>query len=489
LFSNSRLVSIFNLPIVAITAWLLWRSLDWPLIGDAAIFHFIADQFLMGAIPYRDIFDINMPLIYGIHAAIVLVCGMGDVAWRAFDLGAAAIMSALILMLVRPAGLAVAILAMLVMLATHLLLGSYAAGQRDFLVAIFAVAAAWTSALATEDTERRWLYVGAAGAFTMIAATIKPSALFLIFLPALTIVRLHWRDVVWIAAGAAGVGFLVFGTLEALGGLGAFITMLRELLPRYASLDKPTIAEMLRACLRLGPMGGLAIAAVLGIASPKPARVRAMMGVTAFGLIHLLVQRKGYFYHVYPLGVGLACWGSWSLAALSTRRALVCLILIVSTFGWFAVQTLNRVEKYPELRAASAMKIALESHLPRGARVQMLDSDRGAFLAMARAGMRQATPHIQWFSLILAEDRGRAEFLAALEADPPAAMLLTNDFWPKRQGFESMDEWREFKAFLTSHYDLSAAGQEHYIDWQFYLRRLPALDIRKHGPSTTPLRK
>jgi hypothetical protein len=417
-----------------------------------------------------------MPLIYGVHAAIVLVGGMSDAAWRAFDLGAAAIMSALILLLVRPAGLPAAILAMLVVLATHLLLGPYAAGQRDFLVAIFAAAVAWTSALATEDTERRWLYVAAAGALTMIAATIKPSALLLVFLPALTMVRLRWRDVVWIAAGAAGVGFLVFGTLAALGGLGAFITMLRELLPRYASLDKPTVADMLRACLRLAPMGGLAVAAVLGIASPKPARARAMMGLTAFGLIHLLVQQKGYFYHVYPLGIGLACWGSWSLAALPTRQALVCLILIVSTFGWFVVQTSDRVEKYPELRAASAMKIVLEGHLPRGARVQMLDSDRGAFLAMARAGMRQATPHIQWFSLILADDRVRAEFLAALEADPPAAMLLTNDFWPKRQGFESMDDWREFKAFLTSHYDLSAAGQEDYIDWQFYLRRLPASD-------------
>jgi hypothetical protein len=470
------LVAIFNLPIVAITAWLLWRSLDWPLIGDAAIFHFIANQLLLGAVPYRDIFDINMPLIYGVHAAVVLVGGMGDVAWRAFDLGAAAIMSALILMLVRPAGLAVAILAMLVMLATHLLLGPYAAGQRDFLVAILAAAAALTSTLAAEDTERRSLYVGTTGAFTMIAGTIKPSALLLIFLPALTIVRLQWRDVVWIAAGAAGVGFLVFGALGALGGLGAFITMLWELLPRYALLDKPTIAEMLRTCLGLGPMAGLAVAAFLGIAGPKPARARAMMGVTAFGLIHLLVQRKGYFYHVYPLGAGLACWGSWSLAALPTRRALVCLILIVSTFGWFVLQTLNRVEKYPELRAAAAMKIALESHLPRGARVQMLDSDRGAFLAMARAGMRQATPHIQSFSLILAEDRARAEFLAALETDPPAAMLLTNDFWPKRPGFESMDEWRDFKAFLTSHYDLRAAGQEDYIDWQFYLRRLSALD-------------
>jgi hypothetical protein len=104
----------------------------------------------------------------------------------------------------------------------------------------------------------------------------------------------------------------------------------------------------------------------------------------------------------------------------------------------------------------------------------MLDSDSGAFLAMARAGMRQATPHIQWFSLLFAKDSGRREFLAALEADPPAAILLTNDQWPKGQGFEAADNWPEFMALLTSHYDLNLTGHEDYILWRFYLRRAPA---------------
>ena len=136
--SNSRLVTVFNLPLAVIIGWLLWRSLDWPLVGDATIFHFIAGQMNMGAVPYRDIADINMPLTYDIHAAVVAIGGMSDGAWRAFDLTAAAVMSAFILMLVGPAGRAVAILAMLAVLVTHLLLGPYAAGQRDFLMSIAA---------------------------------------------------------------------------------------------------------------------------------------------------------------------------------------------------------------------------------------------------------------------------------------------------------------------------------------------------------------
>ena len=134
-YSTPRLIAIANVPIVAVVAWLLGRSLAWPLTGDAAIFHFMAGQFLIGLVPYRDLADINMLLLYGIHAAVVAIGGMSDAAWRAFDLLAAAVMSVLIAMLVRPAGLAAAALAVLAMLATHLLLGPYAAGQRDYLVA------------------------------------------------------------------------------------------------------------------------------------------------------------------------------------------------------------------------------------------------------------------------------------------------------------------------------------------------------------------
>ena len=468
---TSRLIAIANWPLLAVTAWLLWRSLAWPLTGDAAIFHFMADQFLIGLVPYRDLADINMPLIYGIHAAIVWIGGLSDAAWRAFDLLAAAVMSAVIAMLVRPAGRAAAILAVLAMLATHLLLGPLAAGQRDYLLAILALAVAWLSIAAHEAPQRRGVYLLAAGACAMTAASLKPSALLLFLLPTLTIGWPRARDIAWMAAGALTAGLAVFGTLTALGGLGAFIDMLRTLLPAYASLNDPTVWQMLHACAGLAPLAGFALAAMLGIAGAKPARLRALMGLAAFGVIHLLVQRKAFFYHVYPLGVGLACWGAFSLATLSRWRALACLALIVATVGWRAVEASRHVDKYPELQAAGAMQAALATQLPRGARVQVLDSDRGAMLAMARAGMRQSTRHMQWFSLILGDDAERAAFLAALAADPPAAFLLTNDVWPQRPGFGAMDEWPEFRAFLTSHYDVRFTGHEDYIDWRLYLRR------------------
>ena len=203
LLSTAKLATLFNLPLAIVAGWLLWRSLDWPLVGDATVFHFIASQFQMGAVPYRDIFDVNMPLIYYIHAAVVAIGGMGDVAWRAFDLTAAVIMSILILMLVWPAGRAVAILAGLIVLVTHFLLGPYSAGQRDFLMSIPALAAALASARAAEDQKHGRSYLMLVGAFAMTAASIKPSGMLLLLLPVFAMVERDWRKSLWVIIGAA----------------------------------------------------------------------------------------------------------------------------------------------------------------------------------------------------------------------------------------------------------------------------------------------
>jgi hypothetical protein len=470
---RSKLVAAFDLPLAVLAGWLLWLSLGWPLVGDATIFHFIASQMSMGAVPYRDIIDVNMPLIYDIHAAIVALGAMSDVGWRLFDLAATALLSVCILMLVWPAGRAVAILAVLAVLLMHLLLGRYAAGQRDFLMTIPTLAAAWASVKIAEDPRRFRIFLALAGAFAMTAALIKPSGIVLLALPLLA-KRLQWRDPIWIAAGAIAVGTVVFGALAARGGLGAFITMIRDVMPVYASMGARPLLEVLKALQWLAPIAGLAVAAALGIGMSKPPRVRVMIGLTVFGLIHLLVQRKGWSYHVYPLGVGLVCWGAWTLAALSVWRVAASLTVMALTLGWCVLHSISTVDDNTALRAASAMQSVLERHLPRTARVQMLDADSGAFLAMARAGMRQATPHIQWFSLLLADDSVRRDFLSALDVDPPDAVLLTNDQWPKGAGFEAVDGWLEFTAILKSQYELTTIGRDDFIQWRFYLRRAPA---------------
>jgi hypothetical protein len=476
-------VAVFNLLLAIPTVWLLWRSLDWPLVGDASIFHFIANQMAMAAVPYRDIADVNMPLTYDIHAAVVALGGVGDAAWRAFDLAAAALLSVGILALVWPAGRAEAVLAVLTVLLMHLLLGRYAAGQRDFLMAIPALGVAWASARAAEDQRSRHALrhalLALAGALAMTAALIKPSGIVLLALPVLALpdlaMKLDWRQLLWIAAGALVVALGEFGLLAARGGWPAFVTMVFDVLPAYASMGAQRPLEVLKAVHWIGPVGGLAVAAALGIGIPKSPRLRVLIGLTAFGLIHLMVQRKGWLYHIYPLGVGLACWGAVALSALPLRRVLLSLAVVALILGWSVPASMSQDENDPALRSSFAMQSALERRLPRGARVQMLDSDSGAFRAMARAGMRQATPHIQWFSLLLGTEDVRQDFLSSLKTNPPDGFLFTNNQWPKEAGFEAVDEWPELAGLLKSRYDLAQTGQDDFIQWRLYVRRRPEI--------------
>ena len=53
-----------------------------------------------------------------------------------------------------------------------------------------------------------------------------------------TMGRVAWRDILWTAAGALSVAIAVFGTLALMGGASAFVTMLTDLLPRYAAFHR-----------------------------------------------------------------------------------------------------------------------------------------------------------------------------------------------------------------------------------------------------------
>src|SRR5207247_10839055 len=112
------------------------------------------------------------------------------------------------------------------------------------------------------------------------------------------------------------------GLLAALGACWDLIEMVQRLMPRDAPLGSRPLYDILGdTAVWLAPTGGLALAAMLNLSAPKPPRLRVMIGLTLFGVIHLLAQRKGWFYHVYPLVIGLNCWCVYSLDSLSMRRS------------------------------------------------------------------------------------------------------------------------------------------------------------------------
>lgn len=472
------------------TAWLAWASLDWPITVDGGFFHFVGAQMLLGEVPYRDLFDFNFPLIFVLHAAIIAIGGTGDLAFRLYDLGILTLVGVLAGTLVWPAGRTLAALAALSIVFSHLTFGPTSAGQRDFVLLVPALAAALLSAYAWEQPARRSLLLMAVGVASALAALLKPTGALLALLPFLG-GRFRWQDAAWVLGGASAMAFIALSALAAVGALGPFLTDVTVGLPIYTSIERYSIGALLVtvgwALPAKGVRLGFALAAFFGLRGPQPPRARMMMGLTVFGLVHFLVQRNGYFYHIYPLLAGIFCWGAWSIRQIPPPAALLVVALIGASFATRGINVveLERSLDFNRLVVAQAPDViaaSLASRLPPGARVQLLDSASPASLAMARAGMRQATSQFQWFFLLLGPDVWRTEFIAALKANPPDAVLVTNWQWPLNYGFEALDNWPEFVAELACCYVLAESqtmsGPLHgwvgfsSVSWRLYLRTM-----------------
>src|SRR5206468_467453 len=96
--------------------------------------HYIAWRIGEGAVPYRDLFDMNFPGVYLIHLASFRLFGAGDAGWRVFDLAWLAATSLAAAALAAPWGRLAAVGAALFFAVYHLAGGAWQTGQRDFLL-------------------------------------------------------------------------------------------------------------------------------------------------------------------------------------------------------------------------------------------------------------------------------------------------------------------------------------------------------------------
>ena len=321
----SRVVVQLNLVLVLamtiLTTSLAWISLQWPIIGDAGMFHFAASQFSLGEVPYRDFIDVNMPLIYIIHLAVIAIGGMNDLTFRIFDLGISVLIGILAAALVWPKGWSVAVLAALTINAAHLLDGPQAAGERDFLMLVPALTIALLASWSVERPHLRTPLLIVAGLNVGLATLLKPTGVLLLLLP-LFIDRFSWRNAASVCFGGLCVLLTTLLALSATGSLGAFLDGLQSYIPYYKQLgQRPILLMPLIAgkYVAIGA-GGLLLAAAYGLLDKPSPRARCMIICIVYGVLHFMLQGKGFFYHVYPLLAALVCFGAWSLPAAPRRN-------------------------------------------------------------------------------------------------------------------------------------------------------------------------
>ena len=483
-----RLISVAS---AGLLAYLIWSSRGWPLIHDAALMHYIAWLIGQGGVPYRDAFDMNLPGVYLLHLGVLRWAGPGDLAWRLFDLGWLAVICGLLVAYCRrisdgwaPAGAA------LLFALYHLSGGAWHAGQRDFLLCLFLLLGAWGVARGTEQGASGALLWG--GLALGAAMTIKPhAALFWVLCAVIAGRDRPWSLSAWGGAGrviAAGllVPAAVFGWLAWRGGLGPFLDVfVGYVVPLYSRVGRVSAWRAIEWHAFGRPLAVLFLAlTILALLSPPPReparKVLAMVGAV-YGLVHFVAQGKGWEYQLYPLilfccalvPTAVITWraGDWprALDFFGARRpmALALWALLVIVLGAKGVEALDAPWIAEKARRVAAITRDLQALAAPVDTVQVLDTTSGGIHALLRLGLRQPSRFIYDFQFLhdVSDPRIealRAEFLSALEAGRPAAVLVLEESWPV-PGYGRLDAFPALQRRLQQSYAPAVDGAGYRI--------------------------
>jgi hypothetical protein len=464
-----------------VAAWLAWRSLGWPLIHDAPIMHYIAWRIAEGAVPYRDLFDMNVAGVYLVHLAVVTLLGTGDAAWRAFDLGVTALAAVAIGALAAPWGRVAAMGGASFFAAYHLASGAWNAGQRDFLLCPCLLA----GALGVARWAERGTFPPVFGSGVALGAglTLKPHAtVFVVVL--LAFVVLHARGsgtaalapALTLAAGTALAPLAVLLWLASLGALGAWWDIVwGYLIPLYSRVARPSDWLYFRwdALLAVVVTVVMTAARLTWTRRWSPRHVVVWLGV-AYGVVHFLGQRKGWEYHLYPLAAFAAVLLFAELApALGGRRRLAAAPLVAGLATVIALVAFKGAEAVDaewiahKERRVTALAADLAARTRPSDLVQILDTTDGGIHALLRRRLVEPTRFVYDFHFFHHVDapmiqRFRAELVRGLEARPPRLIVMWEPGWPAG-GYERLDGFPALKALLGAAYVLDRDGDGYRI--------------------------
>ena len=470
-----------------VAVWLAWRSRTWPLIHDVVLMHYAAWRIGAGAVPYRDLFDMNQPGTYLIHLAVLRTLGGGDLAWRMVDLSALAATAAAVAAFAAPWGALASTTGVVVFTTYHLAGGAWQAGQRDVLLCPLLVVGALGVARWLE--RGRWTSLVWSGAALGAGITVKPhAAIFAGALAAVVAVVTARACGSGTAAMASGVFAVataaapvaVLGWLAVVGGLAAWYDIVTGyLIPLYSRLGRASSWTIYRwhawIPMTLGVTVSLSSALVRGGAGVR--HLLAALGL-AYGVVHYVAQGKGWEYHLYPLAVFAAVLiGAELPAALAGRRRIVAGALA----GALVASLLLLDAKAREASAAEfwwgreatvrALETDLRARLAAGDTVQVLDTTGGGIHALFRLGVRQPTRFMYDFHFF--HDEGspvvqalRTELMRDLHARPPRLIVLVERGWPSG-GYERVERFPALAALLRERYVIALTR----ADYRIYAKR------------------
>jgi len=490
-------------------------TLRWQWTWDTQVMHYIVLLLKRGWVPYKDIYDLNMPGCYLTERWAIGIFGGGDLGWRFYEFTLLGAMALAMMVIAAPGDWLAGLFAAVTFAIIHGNEGAGMAAERDEVMTVLLLGG---YALMFLAMRRRWpalmLPFGlAVGIAILIKPTVMPFAAVLLLLVFFVLRRQGRPAAAYLLFGLAGFAValgLLLNFLLPHHAFGPFFFMLRKTVPFYSRLEHATWGKMLRASLPWPFLVYAPIAVLLAATARRrvPFEANAEMWAVrlgiCFGGFTYFVQRKGYFYHRYTLLAFALLWVGMELTAAMKhagwRRNLGALGLGTAVLLFLPPQAnLLRHDRHPTNPIADQ----LEEDLARlgGGRldgqVQCLDVVEGCYSALYRMDLAPSTGFMGDLQFFVPSDGDvvpyyRRIFWEQIHQRPPQAIILSSEwFAAPHYSFAKLGAWPELRGYLDSAYDLATTrscgsrGQDP-IAYRIYVLKGSAAE-RLLGPAAPTL--
>jgi hypothetical protein len=298
----------------------IYHSLGYGPGRDAQLFHYIAHRLLAGDVPYRDLFDYNMPGTYWVHMGIISLFGHGDLAFRLTDLAWLSLSAWIVGWMIWPYSRWLALWGATLWFAHHGTTGEGFIFQRDFMIACLMLASSAVIIHAQEssryDRLNQLALYAIAGLLAGFAGGIKPTALGICAAHGLWLLATTRGAVKAKILAASSYSFGVILILAsfalwivAKGGWPYFVDIVLNFIPVFRTTFLPFIAGGVLAnptswSTLFAPMAviiWLALVLLIFFRAHTHSRLWFAFLCTLPCALHVYIQDKGWHYHYYPL--------------------------------------------------------------------------------------------------------------------------------------------------------------------------------------------
>jgi hypothetical protein len=497
---------ISNILLVLLAALLFVQtgySTQWPITHDEAPLFY--EAFLMhaeGLVPYRDLFDFQMPGSFVAYSILGFLSGFDSFRIRILDLIILAAFLLITFFAMARFGKTPALAAAILFGLKYLQGGPSMSLQREYLLLIFVALAVWIS-MRDELTLKHRITLGI---LFGLAAVIKPHAAIglipiLLFDIADIVKRLKSTLLTLSPLGnaaatsilPAAAGFLIpvsaiIAWLGFIGALTPFITIAANYWPLYSQINgqmevtsgAARMSLLLNQSLRLGGNGLWLIPAFIGIYLNRNKKTYLLASLALCYAIYPAFSGQFFPYHYIPFIYFIILLASQTFTRsvqpstffpfILYPLSFILLFALVRPSQTFIRQLENKPIATSTDRAVEITNF-LEKNLDasRGDTVQPLDWTGGTLLAMLETHARIATPYIFDFYFYHHVSHPyiqglRTDFMNDLQiASPRFIIEVTAIDKPWITGPDTSREFPELREFLDENYSVTIDKDDYVI--------------------------